>query len=108
MQLDTFFRRLPPSPALHRYAHSRLQAWEKSWHRPLQLRLIFSQAGRQVQLELAGRDAAGHAISGRSLGADGFAAVDQLFRQMEPQGLLLASAVLDSRERQPRVGPPLI
>ena len=106
MQLDTFFRRLPPSPALHRYAQSRLKDWEKTWHRSLQLRLIFSQAGRQVQLELVGRDAAGHASSARCVGVEGFAAIDTLYRQLGSQGGLLSRRGLSCHRGPARAESP--
>lgn len=100
MKLDIFFRRLPPSPSLHRYAQALLKTWEKSWPGPLDLRLVVARSGQGFTIELAGRDAAGHAISAESRGSDPFQALDLLHRNFASQGQLLAP------QRSPRIAVP--
>ncbi len=90
MKLNIFFRRLPPSPALHRYALSRLKLWETEWKRILDLRLTIAQEGDQIRVDLIGRDEAGHAISAQTRAADEFKAIDALYRKLSPQGQLLS------------------
>lgn len=92
MNLDIFFRRMPPHPALHRYAYKLLSRWEIDWQRSLDLRLVFSQEADHVSLELCGRDAAGHAINGQSRGSDAFMALENLHRALGKQGQLLSPA----------------
>ena len=91
MKLNISFRRLTPSPALHRYALSRLKLWETEWRRPLDLRLIVAQDGDQIRVDLIGRDDAGHAISAQTRAPDEFKAIDALYHKLSYQGQLLSS-----------------
>lgn len=97
MNLDIFFRRLPPNPELQRYAQQLLSHWEADWQRSLDLRLVFSQEADHVSLELCGRDQAGHAIHGFSRGHDSFAALDALHRELTPQGHWLTAPPSSSK-----------
>ena len=105
MIVNSMFRCMPSSYNLHGYAQQKLQVCEQRWKRKLDLRLAFIRNMRGVQVQLCGRDLEGHFISCHGQGVDGFRAVDNLCRKLEPQGLLLAQGTSSpslNRHRSPK------